>query len=343
MSRGAFRNKVGSRLVTALFCFVLALASVAGAGSSAHARSDGRVTGQYYVSVFEQTQLPDSLDQISTDTSLYSEAIVVPRAIDTSAIPAGGLPLFDPSGVDQKVLVVQPSLERISSACVRSGIAFDPQRDKVVWYVVKPQLDGWHVDGAILRGQLEPQVPAEPAEPQEPEGPVEPVEPVEPAEPQEPQETPDPEEPSEPLVPDQPEAPSSDRPLAPEEPKEPEGPDGGQEPYDEAPAASKTTASSGEQEASDDAELPETGDEPFDDQDFPTPVTRSVPQDAPGSTEPQPQEGKEDDASLASRLSVAGEMGAGALSFALAGLLVISVGRTLSLSRFFGKIGGGKR
>ena len=30
--------------------------------------------------------------------------------------------------------------------------------------------------------------------------------------------------------------------------------------FDEAPAASKTTASSGEQEASDDAELPETGD-----------------------------------------------------------------------------------
>lgn len=336
------RENTGLRITAVLACLFLVLVSVTGVIPYAQADNDYRVTGRYFVSVFDQGQLPDSLDDIDTSTSLYSKSIDVPRAINTAHIPLGSLPLYNPDGIDETVLVATPSVEQICAACDQAQIAFDPKRDKVIWYVVKPLSDGWHVDGAILKGQLDPVVPVEPEEPEEPDDPVVPEDPEGPEDPVAPEEPEGPDDPAQPQEPADP-AESQD-PTKSEEPAHPakpsasssagahktpnttDEPDQANTPTQVAPAA-EDEDSSGEQPSTEDADpaLPAT-----DEQSVPLPNE-------------QPKSLKQNQDSFITALQAGGEVGAGALSIALAGLLTFSVGRTLSLFRAFRRLGGGKK
>lgn len=137
------------------------------------------MTAKFYVSIYKGDELPENYGSVNCNVSNYTSAIEIDDALHADQ---HGL-TYRPSGLGSDVLLRIPSISQVKAACDAKGIPFDPSTQRVIWYVVKHEGDGWHVDGAILDPDYgeEPE-PVDPVDPVEPE-PVEPqpVDPVKPS------------------------------------------------------------------------------------------------------------------------------------------------------------------
>lgn len=163
-------------------------------------------------------QSEEELQQILT--GVYSPGIYIDQAFDASDFAEFGGDMYDHQLYDltgeaiKARIVTLPTEEQIAEACARGGIAFDPETQTVVWYVVK-SADSvwdsmWHIDGLLVPKEIAPE-PGEPDEPDEPDNPGT-------GEPDEP----DPGDPDNPGVPDP-------------DPGQPDDPDSGADPDDPRP------------------------------------------------------------------------------------------------------------
>ncbi|MDO4501923.1 MAG: hypothetical protein Q4D06_01960 [Coriobacteriia bacterium] len=353
------RSGLVLRLLAALLVVLTVVGCLLGPGAVASAEPETRVTGRYFVSVFDAPQLPESLGQVDSSTGRYTDSIDVPLAINAAAFSLSDLPLYDRNGIRPAILVAQPTSAQILAACNKKGISFDPAKDKVVWYAVKSLEDGWHVDGAILKGQLQPSVPVEPDEPEDPVTPDDPQEPTVPDNPQKPDEPATPDKPQKPSV-DDPAKPSPEKPANPGKPESPD-PEGtpGTPGKPEASSGSATPTSPAKPSAgsSQSAASGTAGEDPEDEgdaldpeEDPEEPLDENDDLDADEASGEFEQSGDfsdadgtnelEEPATLAQTLSVAGKAGAGAMSLVLVGLLAFSGVRVRGLSRVMKGIGG---
>lgn len=176
-------------------------------------------------------QSEEELQQILT--GVYSPGIYIDKAFDASDFAEFGGDMYDHQLYDltgeaiKARIVTLPTEEQIAEACARGGIAFDPETQTVVWYVVK-SADSvwdsmWHIDGLLVPKEIAPD-PGEPDEPDEPDNPGT-------GEPDEPD--PDPGDPDDPDVPDSGDADNPDVPDP--DPGQPDDPDSGTDPDDPRP------------------------------------------------------------------------------------------------------------
>lgn len=138
------------RRVLLVFLFVGLFFSSSLLSSQAHAEEgDGAYAqGRFYVSIFDGESLPDRIEDVSSNVSNYTNAIIVENALDTESILSEVI--YDPKGLPDHYLKNRPTEDAIVEACREKGIPYDPSTQKLIWYVIKNQDDGYHIDGAIL-------------------------------------------------------------------------------------------------------------------------------------------------------------------------------------------------
>ncbi|WP_241159230.1 InlB B-repeat-containing protein, partial [Adlercreutzia sp. ZJ141] len=78
-------------------------------------------------------------------TSDYTEGLYKENAISNASFYA------DSAGVDDRLNTENlPTEEEIQGLLEKAGKTYDPNKQYIVWYVIKNEAEGWHVDGSLL-------------------------------------------------------------------------------------------------------------------------------------------------------------------------------------------------
>lgn len=118
----------------------------------------------------DSSKLPDN----ESDLRGYSNGISIQGALkatpELTDDPSYGTKILDWSGAAVgPCIAMAPDADRIAAA-VAEELAFDPETQTVVWYVVKSLSDGWHVDGVLVdKAAVEPTPDPDPTPTPEPD------------------------------------------------------------------------------------------------------------------------------------------------------------------------------
>ena len=88
----------------------------------------------------DSAKLPGSLKEVEDCVSGYSSGISLSGALIDPQDET-----FSSEGLGSNVLKACPTVEQIQAV-----YSYDPSTQYIIWYVVKSESDGWHVDGALI-------------------------------------------------------------------------------------------------------------------------------------------------------------------------------------------------
>ena len=99
----------------------------------------------FFIGKFGKDEIPNEPSSIQDSKANYTKGIYIEGALKVARF------VSDSSGVDDYLNDnKKPTKTQITQKCEEAGLSYDSTTDKIVWYVIKHENDGWHVDGVIV-------------------------------------------------------------------------------------------------------------------------------------------------------------------------------------------------